>query len=59
MISICCEVAEESAEEIIRAYSIDMDTVEDDDIDQSVIDYLEENTTYIGKTNVGFIYVQF
>lgn len=61
VIAICCEYTEDTAEEIARNYSIDLDDCEDeDDKIEAVRDYLSENTTLVGEPLPGtFLYVAF
>jgi hypothetical protein len=58
VVGICCELSEESPEEIARNYSIDL---EDDGNElNNVLDYLHDETTVIGTTEDGkIVYVQF
>ena len=58
VIGLCCELSEESPEEIARNYAIDL---EDDGNElNNVLDYLHDHTTVIGTTSAGVIvYVQF
>ena len=48
VISICCEFAEMSLNEIIEAYNIDI--TYDDNIYSQVLDYLSNNSIYLGDT---------
>ena len=60
IIALCCEWAEDTVENIIRNYSIDCDDVEDDEIQNHVIEYLEDNTAHAMATAAGdIVYVQF
>jgi hypothetical protein len=65
VIAICCDYSEESAEDIARNYSIDLNDAdpEDDDYDdqcrQIVRQYLDHNTTVVGETSTGFVYLAF
>lgn len=60
VIAICCDYAEDTVENIISNYSIEIDADADaDDIKQNVIHYLSENTSYIGETNSGLVYAGF
>jgi len=58
VIGLCCELSEESPEEIARNYAIDL---EDDGNElNNVLDYLHDHTTVIGTTSAGtIVYVQF
>jgi hypothetical protein len=61
VIALCCDFSEESWESIADNYSIDTsDCEDDDDAIREVEEYLLENTTLVGQTNVGdFIYQAF
>lgn len=65
VIAVCCDYSEETAEEIARDYSIDLNDAdpEDDDYEdqcrQAVRDYLNENTQLVGETSTGFVYLIF
>ena len=65
VIALCCDYAEETAEEIARNYSIDLAHLdpEDDDYEEQCIDavrdYLNENTELVGETSTGFVYLIF
>jgi hypothetical protein len=58
VIGLCCELSEESPQEIARNYAIDL---EDDGNELlNVLDYLHDHTTVIGTTSAGsIVYVQF
>ena len=58
VIGLCCELSEETPEEIARNYSIEL---EDDGNElNNVLDYLHDETTVIGTTSAGsIVYVQF
>jgi hypothetical protein len=57
VIAICCEYTEDTADDIIRNYDIDI--TDNDDIKDTVREYLAYNTTLIGETDDTFIYVSF
>jgi len=65
VIAICCEYTEDTAEEIARNYSIDLSDLdpEDDDYEEqcteAVRDHLNDNTTLVGETATGFVYLAF
>lgn len=64
-IGICCEYCEETPADIVKNYSIDLSTVDPEDLDYDqacsdiVREYLEENTQLIGETASGFVYAAF
>lgn len=58
VIGLCCELSEETPEEIARNYSIDLE--DDGNEFNNVLDYLHDETTVIGTTSAGsIVYVQF
>lgn len=65
VIAVCCDFSEESAADIARNYSIDLNDAnpEDDDYEEQcralVRDYLNENTVLVGETSTGFVYAVF
>ena len=60
VIAICCEFSEEDWDDIADNYSIDLsDCDDDDDKEQTVEDYLQENTMFIGKTSGTLVYQAF
>jgi hypothetical protein len=50
MIAICCEWAENTPEELIEMYRIDIEPHEENDVQQAVIDYLNDETQIAGVT---------
>jgi hypothetical protein len=60
VIAICCEYTEDTAEGIANNYW-DRDSVPDDEeeLRDQVREYLEANTTLIGETSTGFVYLAF
>ena len=61
IIALCCEYSEDSIEDIVNDYCIDIeeDTTEEEKAD-IVEEYLSENTILIGKTDIGtFVYMAF
>lgn len=60
VIGLCCEWSEDTPEEIIKIYKIDIDPEEEGDIAQAVLDYLHDETQVAGTTSDGsIVYVQF
>ena len=59
-IAVCCEYTEESIDEIIFNYSIDTtDCSDEDEIEATVISYLENNTTIVGVLSGAIVYQHF
>jgi hypothetical protein len=65
VIAICCDYAEDTVADIARNYSVDLSDLdpEDDDYEdqctEAVRDYLNDNTTLVGETSTGFVYLAF
>ena len=62
VIAICCEYTEDSLEEVISNYSIDVSELEDDEASQILLvtDYLNDNTSLVGVTSDNtFVYLGF
>jgi hypothetical protein len=59
VIAICCDFEELATEEIIRQYGIDCDDIEDDELDEHVLEYLQDHTSVVGQTDLGFVYQSF
>jgi hypothetical protein len=60
VIALCCDYTESTIEEIIRDYSVDIDGIEDDEIEEHVLDYLNYETTVCGVTDSRtIVYQQF
>jgi hypothetical protein len=57
-IAFCCDYSEASVKEIIDAYSIDLDGVEPEEIDEFVLDYLNDRTIVLGVCEHGEIVYQ-
>ena len=52
VIGICCEYSQDHWQDIADNYSIDISEYEDDEEKKdAVIDYLEDNTLFIGEAN--------
>lgn len=57
VVGICCEISEESAEDIARSCKFEIP--QDDDIKDAVLAELERKTIVIGRTDVGIVYYSF
>ena len=55
VIAICCDYSEDSPESIANDYSIDIEDMDEGEILDAVTEYLEHNSTVIGKTDAGNI----
>lgn len=60
VISICCDYIEDTPADIANNYW-DKDSVPDDEeeLRDQVREYLEANTTVVGETSTGFVYLSF
>ena len=59
VIALCCEFNEDSVEDIIASYGIDVSEAVDDSEREVVRDYLNEHTCLVGETKDGFVYATF
>lgn len=60
VIGICCEFSEDTPESIAESYSIDTEGLDEGEIKDAVLSYLEDNTSVVGEASSGaFVYVQF
>ena len=50
VVGLCCDYTEDTYQSIAEDYSIDLSEAEDEDeAKQIVIDYLQDNTSYVGE----------
>lgn len=55
VVALCCDYVESTADEIIRDYSLDSDTTE-----EQVLEWLQDNTMVCGETKEGtIVFAQF
>ena len=59
VIAICCEYTEDTFEGIAANYEVDLTGVDKTDIPQAVMDFLCDNTSVVGETATGFVYLTF
>jgi hypothetical protein len=59
VVAICCEYSEDNPDDIIANYSIDVEGMDEDEKIEAVRDYLSDNTTLVGETASGFVYLAF
>jgi predicted ArsR family transcriptional regulator len=59
VIALCCDYSEDNPDDIIANYSIDVEGMDDDEKIDAVRDYLNDNTTLVGETSTGFVYLAF
>ena len=59
VIALCCEYSEETWQEIANSYLLHDTSLDDEeDHEQRVIDYLEDEGVFVGKTDKSIIYRQ-
>jgi hypothetical protein len=60
VIAICCEYTEDTPEGIANNYwSVDDLTQDEEELRDQVREYLEANTSIVGETSTGFVYLSF
>ena len=60
VVAICCDYNMNDVETIAQDYSIDLsDCADDEEKQETVMDYLNENTTVLGECKDGIIYQVF
>jgi len=60
VIAICCEYSVDDYSDIAQNYGIDIsEEEEEEEKKQIVIDYINENSVFIGECNDGIVYAQF
>ena len=60
VIAICCDFSEDSVANIIENYGVDISECDgEDEIKHAVIEYLFDETGYLGETSTGLVYQQF
>lgn len=57
-VSIACEFAEDTAENIQRYYSIEHDADDEGNLADAVRQYLEDNGAFVGETDDSILYIQ-
>lgn len=58
VISICCDYSAENYTDIASNYSIDLEGLDDDEVKDAVIEYLQDNTSYLGEAYDGHLVYQ-
>jgi hypothetical protein len=60
VIALCCDYSHDTWKEIAENYSIDITDCEDEDSARELVEeFLQENTTLCGVTDIGFVYQNF
>jgi hypothetical protein len=58
VIAICCDYNAEHYTEIASNYSIDLEGLDDDEAKQAVIEYIQDNSAYLGEATEGELVYQ-
>jgi len=59
VVAICCEYTEENVRDVAEFYNIDIKDVAEEDVLQTVLDFIQEATNVVGVTSNGkIVYVQ-
>ncbi len=58
VIAICCDFNVEHYTDIAKNYSIDLDGLDDDEAKSAVIDYIQDNSSYLGEATDGELVYQ-
>lgn len=60
IIALCCEFAENTPDEIANNYNIDISECLEEEKIEKVMEYLQENTIFVGKTTAdSIVYAEF
>lgn len=58
VIAICCDYSVDHYTEIASNYSIDLEGLDDDEAKSAVIEYIQDNSTYLGEATDGELVYQ-
>jgi hypothetical protein len=58
VVAICCDFSAENYTDIASNYSIDIEGLDDDEAKNAVIEYLQDNTSYLGEAYDGHLVYQ-
>jgi hypothetical protein len=56
VIAICCDYNMMDIEDIVEEYRIDVSDVDEDDVEQYVLDYLNDHTMVLGQCVDGIVF---
>jgi hypothetical protein len=60
VVGVCCEFSEDTPEAIASSYGIDTEGLDEGDIVDAVMSYLDDHSVTVGITSSGaFVYQQF
>lgn len=51
VVALCCEFSQDPWSDIADNYRIDLEGLDDDERKEAVIDYLQDNTCFVGEAN--------
>jgi hypothetical protein len=58
VIAICCDYDSQHYADIASNYSIDIDGLDDDEAKEAVIEYIQDNSFYLGEATDGVLVYQ-
>jgi hypothetical protein len=58
VIAICCDYSVEHYTDIAKNYSIDLYGLDDDEAKSAVIEYIQDNSSYLGEATYGELVYQ-
>lgn len=58
VIAICCDYNAEHYTDIASNYSIDIDGLDEDEAKEAVIEYIQDNSAYLGEATDGVLVYQ-
>ena len=59
VIAICCEYVEDTIEDIIKNYAIDVSDIDEDDKTQFIEEWLQDRTSIVGLVGASIVYANF
>jgi hypothetical protein len=59
VIGLCCTYAEDTAADIASNYDIPVDGLDEEEVWEQVVNFLEEAGSYVAVTEEGILYAQF
>lgn len=59
VIALCCDYYEDTPKTIAANYSINIEGMDEDEIADTVREYLEDNGAFVGEVTGGFVYRAF
>jgi len=60
VIALCCDYSEDAPEDIASNYCIDIEGLDEDEIKETVREYIEHHSSFVGETDSGtFVYQVF